>query len=192
MRYVEMKIQIVKEDVKSLNVDLLKYLALDTNSWLEAGESKHKLYSYLSTLISNSVIVDIGTDVGGSAVALAHNPTNKVITYDLVYKCADRIGQPNVIWKIENFVEDTSLDFDSIKIIAIDVDHEDELELQIINYIRSKNWKGILLLNDINHPEIQKIWNDIPDQKFDLTDIGDKTGTGVVNFGNKYEIAVVN
>lgn len=187
-----MNIQIVKDDVKSINVDLLKYLALDTDSWLEPGESKHKLYAYLSTLISNSIIVDIGTDVGGSAVALAHNPTNTIISYDLVYKCADRIGQPNVIWKIQNFVEDDLLDFDSVGMIAIDVDHENELELQMINYIRSKNWKGILLLNDINHPEIQKIWNDIPNQKFDFTDIGDKTGTGVVNFGNKYEIDVVN
>jgi hypothetical protein len=89
-------------------------------------------------------------------------------------------------------VEDDLLDFDSVGMIAIDVDHENELELQMINYIRSKNWKGILLLNDINHPEIQKIWNDIPNQKFDFTDIGDKTGTGVVNFGNKYEIDVVN
>ena len=43
----------------------------------------HIILAQLSTYFNNSIIVDMGTHKGYSAVALAHNKTNTVYTYDI-------------------------------------------------------------------------------------------------------------
>ena len=42
------------------------------------------LLSHLSTYFNDSIIVDLGTRDGDSAVALAYNNSNRVYTYDKV------------------------------------------------------------------------------------------------------------
>ena len=44
-----------------------------------SGTNEYRLYSYLSTLFNNSVILDIGTYNGRSAISLSHNVSNQVI-----------------------------------------------------------------------------------------------------------------
>ena len=53
-----------------------------------SGINEYRLYSYLSTLFNNITILDIGTGYGTSAIALSHNETNQVISYNIV----DQIG----------------------------------------------------------------------------------------------------
>ena len=48
-----------------------------------SGTHEYRLYSYLSTFFNNTIILDIGTSFGRSAIALSHNDKNKVITYDV-------------------------------------------------------------------------------------------------------------
>ena len=79
-----MEIKIIREQVKDLDVGHLRDISLNRNDWLPAGQSEYKLYAYLSTFFNKSTILDIGTRVGGSALALSYNPTNQVISYDLV------------------------------------------------------------------------------------------------------------
>ena len=58
--------------------------------------------------------------------ALSYNDKNKVISYDLVEKGASSgISKDNVEFKIQDFREDDTLDYDNISIIMIDVDPHD-------------------------------------------------------------------
>lgn len=189
-----MKINIVKNDVKSLDINDLKQISLNPNDWQDAGISEYRLYAYLSNIFNNKVILDIGTRTGGSALALSHNIKNKVISYDLVEQGASSIKRENIEWKIQNFMEDETIPWNKVSIIMIDVDpHDGSQEREMMSWLREKNWKGILIHDDIgpDWPDIQTMWNEINDEKYDLTDIGHISGTGIVNFGNVHKISII-
>jgi len=189
-----MKIQIISKDVKELDVSHLRDMSLNQNDWLPAGQSEYRLYAYLSTFFHKSTILDIGTRTGGSALALSYNPTNQVISYDLVEQGASSIKKDNITWKIMNFMEDETLDWDNIPIVMIDVDpHDGSQERVMMDWLRDKGWKGILIHDDIGPgwPDIQLMWDEIPEEKFDVTEIAHMSGTGIANFGNAHEISIV-
>lgn len=189
-----MKIQIVKKDVKELDISHLRDMSLNQNDWLPAGQSEYRLYAYLSTFFHKKTILDVGTRTGGSALALSYNPTNQVISYDLVEQGASSIEKDNITWKIMNFMEDDTLDWDNIPIVMIDVDpHDGAQERVMMDWLRDKGWKGVLIHDDIgpDWPDIQLMWDEIPEEKFDVTDIAHMSGTGIVNFGNAHEISIV-
>ena len=189
-----MKIEIIRDQVKEIEISHLKNISLNKNDWLPAGQSEYRLYSYLSTFFNNSIILDIGTRIGGSALALSYNPTNQVVSYDLIEQGASSIVKDNITWKIGDFMEDETLDWNNISIIMIDVDpHDGSQERIMMNWLREKNWKGILIHDDIGPawPDIQLMWNEIPEPKIDVTDIAHMSGTGIVNFGSVHKISVV-
>jgi hypothetical protein len=62
-----MKIEIVKQHVKDLDISHLRDMSLNQNDWLPAGQSEYRLYAYLSTFFNKAAILDIGTRTGGSA-----------------------------------------------------------------------------------------------------------------------------
>jgi hypothetical protein len=189
-----MNIKISKKNVKELDIDHLKDMALNPNDWLHAGQCEYKLYAYLSTFFNNTNILDIGTRTGGSALALSYNSNNQVISYDLSEQGASSIKKENITWKIQNFMDDETLDWDNISIIMIDVDpHDGVQERVMMDWLREKEWKGILIHDDIGElwPETQKMWNEIPEEKFDVTQIAHFAGTGLANFGNAHKISIV-
>jgi len=189
-----MKIQIIKKDVKELDISHLRDMSLNQNDWLPAGQSEYRLYAYLSTFFHKKTILDVGTRTGGSGLALSYNPTNQVISYDLVEQGASSIKKDNITWKIMNFMEDDTLDWDNIPIVMIDVDpHDGAQERVMMDWLRDKGWKGILIHDDIgpDWPDIQLMWDEIPEEKFDVTEIAHMSGTGIVNFGNAHEISIV-
>ena len=188
------KIEINKEDVKALDVSHLRDLSLNSNDWLPAGQSEYRFYAYMSTWFNNTTILDIGTRTGGSALALSYNPTNNIRSYDLVEQGASSIKKDNIEWNIGDFMEDEDIDWDNVSIVMIDVDpHDGSQERVMMDWLREKGWKGILMHDDIGPgwPDIQLIWDEIPEEKFDLTEIAHMSGTGIVNFGDAHEIAFV-
>jgi predicted O-methyltransferase YrrM len=101
----------------------------------KSGEHEYRLYSHLSTYFSNTVILDIGTNQGRSAIALSHNETNRVISYNIVDQIQDpnhRIyTKPNVEFRIKNVLEDLTEDLiKQVKIVLIDIDHYGTIEHQ--------------------------------------------------------------
>ena len=40
-------------------------------------------------------------------------------------------------------------------------------------------------------PDIQLMWDEIPEPKIDVTEIAHMSGTGLVNFGEAHEVAIV-
>ena len=189
------KIEINKEDVKALDVSHLRDLSLNSNDWLPAGQSEYRFYAYMSTWFNNTTILDIGTRTGGSALALSYNPTNKVRSYDLVEQGASQgIKKDNIKWNIGDFMEDEDIDWDNVSIVMIDVDpHDGSQERVMMDWLREKGWKGILMHDEIGPgwPDIQLMWDEIPEEKFDVTEIAHMSGTGIVNFGDAHEITFV-
>jgi len=189
-----MKIEIIKNHVKELDISHLRDISLNQNDWLPAGQSEYRLYAYLSTFFNKTTILDIGTRTGGSALALSYNPTNQVISYDLVEQGASSIKRDNITWKIQDFMKDEALDWDNIPIVMIDVDpHDGSQERVMMDWLREKSWNGILIHDDIgpDWPDIQLMWNEILEPKIDVTDIAHMSGTGIVNFGNAHKISIV-
>ena len=181
-----MKIEIVKDQVRELDHAHLRQLSLNENDWLPAGQSEYRFYAYLSTFFSNTTILDIGTRTGGSALALSYNPTNQVRSYDLIEQGASRIQKDNITWNIGDFMQDEEIDWDNVSIVMIDVDpHDGSQERVMMDWLREKGWKGLLLHDDIGPgwPDIQLMWDEIPEPKIDVTEIAHMSGTGLVNFG---------
>jgi hypothetical protein len=189
-----MKIQIIKNQVRELYIGHLRDISLNSNDWLSSGQSAYSLYAYLSTFFHRSTILNIGTNNGGSALSLSYNPTNKVISYDLIEHTASSIKKENITWKIQDFMQDETLNWNNIPIIMIDINsHDGSQERIIMNWLREKGWKGILIHTNIGSgsPCIQLMWDEITEEKFDVTEIAHISGTGIVNFGNIHEISIV-
>ena len=185
-------IRIDKDAVRALDVSALEEQSINPNDWLTAGQSEYRLYAWLSSQFENTTILDVGTRTGGSALALSYNDKNQVISYDLVEQGASSaIKKENITFKIQDFREDETLDWDNISIIMIDVDpHDGVQEVEMMEFLNEKGWKGIMLLDDIGPgwPEVQDMWDAIEEPKIDATPVGHMSGTGLVNFGSKHDI----
>jgi predicted O-methyltransferase YrrM len=156
-----------------------------------SGKQEYRLYSYLTTFFDNINILDIGTLEGRSAIALSHNETNQVISYDIrnhinndTYKL---YSKPNVSFRVKNVLDDLTQDFiKDVRIVMIDIDHYGTIEEKIINRLIESGFSGIIILDDIYHPDISmkepmlKLWNNIKEKKYDFTQYGHWSGTGVI------------
>ena len=156
-----------------------------------SGIQEYRLYSYLSTFFNNTIILDIGTYNGRSAIALSHNDNNNVISYDITDNISNKNHQiytkQNITFKIQNVLDDlTEVFLKNVKIIMIDIDHFETIEKLIIDKLFELKFSGIILLDDIKHPYpkefecMQKLWNEINHKKYDITKYGHISGTGVV------------
>lgn len=155
-----------------------------------AGQEWYKLLAYISASLHNVNIIDIGSRHGASAVALGYNPENGVWSYD-IKNWHPKCTLENVEFMIENLLDGDMELIDHADVITIDVEPHDGIkERQFLDKIRARDWKGILILDDIGPawPETQKMWNEIPEIKYDVTDIGHASGTGVVDFSGELVI----
>jgi len=78
--------------------------------------------------------------------------------------------------KYENIINESPF-------IMLDTYHDGIFEREFYSYLQLINWKGMLLLDDIllNDP-MKEFWNDITEEKYDITNVGHATGTGIVLF----------
>jgi len=168
-----------------------EYLVDETYYDLPSGQQEYHLYSYLSTLFNNTTILDIGTHTGRSAVALSHNESNKVISYNII----DDIQNPthkiytksNIEFRVKDVLEDLTKDFlSNVRLIILDIDHFETMETKIIQKLDELQFSGILILDDIHHPHpimrdcMQRLWNKLPYRKMDITKYAHFSGTGIV------------
>jgi len=158
-----------------------------------SGQQEYRLYSYLSTLVNHSIILDIGTFTGRSAVALSHNPSNFVKSYDLVDHrhrpngSLDMFQKKNVEYNIRNVLDDLTEELiRTVSIVMIDIDHFGTVELEILDRLRKLRYNGLVLLDDIYHhgvkegPLMRALWNSIAERKVDVTRWGHYSGTGLI------------
>lgn len=144
----------------------------------------YRLLTYLSNKIDNSILIDIGTLKGSSALALSNNKTNTVYSFNLSNEL-----QLNELPNNVNFIIDDVMNKQykeillNSKIILLDTFHDGSFEKVFYDYLKEINYQGMLLLDDIKlNQEMVDFWNSIEIEKGDISHIGHITGTGVVYF----------
>lgn len=164
--------------------DKLKNLELNHDPYYfhgESGREHYRLLIYISTLLDNITIFDVGTNKCMSALALSYNPLNKVKSFDIIKLLPENPIVPNIEYILGDSTKD--VDLNDCPIIFLDVDHDGTYEDIFYSHLKNINWKGILILDDIHLNEPMKnFWNNINEEKYDITNIGHWSGTGLVIF----------
>jgi SAM-dependent methyltransferase len=143
----------------------------------------YRLIAHLSTCFDNSLIFDVGTNKGYSALALSFNPSNRVVSYDIV-ECKE-LRHPERLDRIEYQVGDVLSDprLLSSSLIMLDTNHDGAFERRFYQFLRASHYRGFLFLDDIHlNKAMIGFWNDIAEPKQDLTDLGHYSGSGLVAF----------
>lgn len=203
-------LKIVKAEVADMNIDP----QLEFMSWnptykdfmtKKPGEEHYKFLAYMAKLLSqvnqSPVVADIGTLYGASSLALSAHPSVQVTTYDILNLIPQQQNVKTIanVPNIKRKVMSGQLDIINIAksdMILLDIDpHEGSEEKKFVNLLLKHNFKGLLLVDDIFLNDAMKdFWNSIPEQlaKYDVTDIGHWTGTGIVVFDpSTYDIKIV-
>lgn len=177
----------LNQDTKGLQGIWRSYLLAD------AGQEHYKLLAYMAHHFSGATLIELGTFKGVGTVALASNPTNKIITYDIMDQ---RLFDPtsNIEFRLGNiFDRKEERQLIDTPLIFLDTAHDGVFEARVYQYLCDNHYQGLLLLDDITlNDRMRHFWNSIREQKYDLTDVGHGAksrfgtipGTGVVDFGN--------
>lgn len=179
---LENNIYINQNDIQNVNLDFFDQY-YPNNSWVKQDNEHYKLLKYLANQYNNTCILDIGTREGCSCLALAQNPTNQIISYDIL-NCVLPYSLPNVTFKRKNiFFEDNSV-LNNAPLMLLDIDpHDGYQETLFINQLKSINYNGIIICDDIY--KMPQWWNGIDVEKYDITYVGHFSGTGLINFSKK-------
>jgi hypothetical protein len=144
----------------------------------------YRLLFHISSNISDSILIDIGTLKGSSALALSVNQTNTIYSFNLSNELELNHLPSNINFVIDNVLDEK---FKTIiqqsKVILLDTFHDGSFEKVFYNYLKEINYDGVLLLDDIKlNNEMIEFWDNIEKDKTDISHIGHITGTGVVYF----------
>lgn len=164
------------------------------------GPNQHyKLLAYLaSTLPRGAKIIDVGTHLGDSALALSC-AGHQVLSFDIEDKRSGRSVRPesNITFFHEDlwhppFREIWSEELLGSALIFVDIDpHEGTRELSLVRWLQRNEYAGIIVLDDIwFFPGMRKnLWDLIPSEfKTDATAVGHWSGTGIVSFSTQVSV----
>ena len=191
-----MKIELNNEKLDSIDLSRYEKYDLDIGNkyfYLKSGREHYRLLAYLSSLFSNQTFFDVGTNHGCSALALAYNPLNKVVSVDLRNNRKEKFEQEkNIQFKLGKGLH--SYRGFRPKIFFLDADKSDDFEENLINQIviPSLIMSGGLLIMDDYHEYpvvrkcIEKLAKNFP--VYDLTKYGHYSGTHLVDIGLNLEI----
>lgn len=200
-----MKITFDNDYLNNLNLqDLYRHCTGISKKYflLNSGQEPYRLLYYFASLFNDSIIIDLGTSNGGSAVALSHNKRNQIVSFDITDRCQTSFFQnenkfekmpsfPNVDFIVtENFLKYLSIILKS-PFIYLDIAHDGIWENILLELLINNNYKGIVVMDDIYaFPEMKKIWENLTFNKIDLTKYGHWSGTGLIDFSDnlKFEL----
>lgn len=150
----------------------------------------HTLLTNMAKSYRNATFIDIGTHLGASAYALSREPSNRVLSFDILHKkTLPRI--PNVTYSLDNLMspegrERWKTPLLESALIFLDIDpHEGRLEYEFYEWLRDNAYTGTLICDDIWYFDGMRrnFWYKIPyEHKMDVTDQGHISGTGIVRF----------
>lgn len=180
--------KIQSEGLLNINFDQYKKYDLSIYNeylYLEAGKEHYQLLANISNNFNNKVFFDVGTNYGASAIALGHNKSNKVISYDIIDLLPTKINEENIEFVIGDVLKDERLitsDF-----IFLDTMHDGAFEKVFLDFLIEKKYSGVVALDDVDeYPILRSIAENICKlnnfELIDLTHIGHFTGTLVINF----------
>lgn len=181
---IEKIFNVTNEELNSLDTSYInKYNVEHDPSYyhLPSGREHYRILMYISSLFDGKILFDVGTNRCMSAIALSFNKNNSVKSYDILQLLKNNPSIDNVKYNIGNCMEDA--DILKTPFIFLDVDHDGKFENQFYEYLVENEWKGLLMLDDIylNTP-MKSFWERIVERKFDISDKGHWSGTGLVIF----------
>jgi len=183
--------KLIKKEIQDQNLDFFDS-EMSIYGYLKNYNEHYKLLKYISLQYNNIIILDLGTACGHSALALSQNKNNKIITYDLD-KRSDLIDNISNIERVLldcNLIDNTIIE--SASVILLDIDpHDGSQEIRFYNKLKTTKFKGILFCDDINlNDGMKDFWETVIEEKYDISDLGHFSGTGLINFGDeKIEIS---
>ena len=180
--------KILKVTAEELNqINLSKYLKSTDDlgfpkSWfyMDAGLEHYRLLAFISKLYNGVNLLDIGSYQGSSAIALSFNKKNKVISYDIEHQpeIAD-IKIPNIEFIKGNVIKDEI----TAPFILLDTYHDGTFEQDFVDHLIKIKYKGLVMFDDIHlNREMDNFWDGLKNEKYDLTEIGHHSGTGIAVF----------
>lgn len=176
-----------KEQLNSIEFDSYRDSFLKKgypNNWffMEAGQEHYRLLAYIGSLYKSKTLLDIGSYQGNSAIALAHSG-NKIISYDLdTQPIIEKIKNDNIKFIKGDILADNNLILAS-PFIMLDTYHNGDFEQEFVDHLINIKYKGLVMFDDIHlNNEMSNFWNGLKNEKFDLTEIGHFSGTGLVIF----------
>jgi hypothetical protein len=190
-------LKINKQEVKDVDLSSI-YEYMDWNPTYRGfltklpGEEHYKLLAYMGKLVSLknpvTLISDIGTLYGSSALALSTaHPSVQVTTYDILNVIPNVQGLKSInnVSSIKRKIMSGQLDISNIaksQLILLDIDpHEGTEETKFIKLLQNAGFKGLMLVDDIKLNEgMRKFWEGVELPKYDLTELGHWTGTGLI------------
>ena len=153
------------------------------NYYTDRSSKEHyRLLTHISNSFNDETFIDVGTLKGSSALALSTNKKNKVYSFNLSSQLELNSLPENVEFIIDNVLNGK---YDNIllsaKFILLDTFHDGSFEQEFLDYLKSINYSGVLILDDIYlNNEMRSFWENINEDKMDITNIGHGSGTGVV------------
>ena len=191
-----MKYTITIDDLNTINFEQMYSMAVqnekDVDFFSAPGKEHYKLLSYFSTLFNNSNIIDIGTHLGHSALALSYNASNTIYSFDIMDKVRENIKTTKNIKFCNDdlFNRETADKWKDIILscpfIFLDVDpHNGTMELDFLTYIKEIKYSGFIICDDIWFFKEMRdnFWYKIEDKyRYDLTNLGHWSGTGIISF----------
>jgi hypothetical protein len=172
------------------NIDLFPYSqrinSLEYQGYFmsKSGQEHYRLLAYISQNDNLIDILDIGTLKGCSALAFSVNQSNKIRSFNIGNEFDLNLIPENSEFFIDNILKNEYKDIIlGSKYIMLDTYHDGTFEKEFVDYLISIGYKGYLLLDDIHlNFEMETFWGSIIQEKYDITNIGHSTGTGVVYF----------
>lgn len=149
------------------------------------GSEHYRLLAYFSTKFNDSVLLDIGTYKGCSALALAFNKTNTVKSFDIStgYRTI-KTPPTNIEFIVDDVTDDKYIDILlNSPFILLDTYHDGPFEYKFYEHLKTINYKGILMLDDTKLNDVMReFWDNITEKKYDVSKYGHHSGTGIVIF----------
>lgn len=161
----------------------------------KCGKEHYRLLAYMSTLVNDSTIINVHTNGGYEALALSYNDSNTILSFDISDRITNRSlrERPNIRWITENLLDTNVREkwrrtILRAAFIFVDIEpHNGTDEYGLYRYLSEIGYGGFVIYDDIWYFKTMRneLWYRIPEtQRYDLTEVGHWSGTGVVNFGS--------
>ena len=150
----------------------------------KSGQEHYRLLAHISQNDDLVDILDVGTLKGCSALAFSINSKNKVYSFNVGNEFDLNYTPLNAEFIIDDVLnEKYKNNILSSKYIMLDTYHDGTFETEFYNYLVSIGYTGYLLLDDIHlNFEMEIFWDSITKEKYDISNLGHITGTGLVIF----------
>jgi hypothetical protein len=179
--------------ISKISFEKFNDILLCEDFYKEPGDQHYRLLAYFSTLFDNVNIIEIGTHLGESAIALSYNETNTVYTFDILNKISDdKKNRKNINYVIDDIMtnnESRNKWKDIIlksEFIFLDVDpHNGIMEYDFYLFLKENKYQGFVICDDIWYFKEMRdnFWYKIDYCfRYDISHFGHWSGTGIFTF----------